>query len=238
MSRTHGYVPSPTYDGGEVRPHYAALLGNPYREDANTRHVPVALGAADELNRTSIWDWALVDQGDGERPEHWSHFIGHAVRVGVTLRQWNEREVNDWKGRDEIRPTGGFEITFNDEVVYGDIAGRDALETLRRIERLIMKLRRLPFDWRQTPYSEQIVGRRVYYHDTPAVIDRWMADQGCIGLTPVGVPEFPPRAWKTDGDDEPLSDENDWIKDTILSPHIWWHRRSPFGDETAEEPGG
>lgn len=208
--RNKGYVPDPTYEGGEVKPYYTTLVGNPWCEDREPVEMPVARGAADELNRTDIWEWARVP-GD---VEHWSHFEGHNIRISVALRSWNEREVNDWKGRDEIRKTGVYEIAFNEAVVYGGMFG-DPLEVLLTMRTKIKSVLSLPIDWRRPgdDYRGLIEGRRVFYRDKPATLGYWMPEQGCVMVKPLD-----PRDQLDVHYDEPEA------KADLLSPHISWWR--------------
>ena len=61
----------------------------------------IAWGLADEANRRpKNWQWVNYENADGP---HWAKFDGHEIIVDVDIRQKNVREVNAWKGRDEVR---------------------------------------------------------------------------------------------------------------------------------------
>jgi len=187
----------------------------------------IAFGLKDELNRDSATQF-WVDYSDTvEDGAHWSSFNGHHICVDVDIRQYNEREVNDWKGRDEVRGRTYAKILFNKEPVYeiswGTIAG-----ILVKLQVVIPELLNLPA---LTEYlrsktlkneeGESLIGRKVYYREHPGVITRFLGDQGCV------IIEADPWPWPTPvwaAGDEDIYENDDDIKDDILSPHIWWFR--------------
>lgn len=180
-------------------------------------------GLADELNREQHWKWVKVSR-PGE-PEHWSHFEGHVVQVDIELHTHNSRTVNDWKGRDEVRGRTEWSISLNRRKVYSGEWGSDVLETLLIIRETLKKLLDHPVlrGWTAEDI-DGLVGRRVIYHSTPAVIARESLEhQGRIVLEPDGADAFPPPPWS--GDDE-LDDpyERRTVVTTILDPAIWWWR--------------
>lgn len=230
--RNDGYVPETPHYTTELRPSFYALVGNPYQDRHLTEIVPVALALPDELNRDSArWWWAQIDPGGPEDKEHWSHFRGHQIRVGVELRTWNERDVNDWKGRDEIIPAGYWLLTFNDEVVYGGHVGAEPLDTLLTIRRTAQRLLNLGgIDWRSGDYRQQIEGAHVYYKDTPAVLYHWMPEQGCVMVRCVDG-TFPPHAY--DIEHNYSADSATEEKIDLLSDRLWWWRKRLYpGDIT------
>lgn len=209
----------------------------------------LAMASPDEFNRNRRnWWWADVS-GDGT---HWSQFDGHQVQVDVELHTSNRREVNDWKGRDEIQPGGEWLIKLNRQPVYGGYIGRDVPATLRAIERKVSALLDNSFeggcsglDFQDSrPFAEQLTGRRIYYDRTPAVITSTVLDQGCIMIKPVGVSKFPRSAHDLDSEpdgtghrEQDLYDEYETreLKVHIDSPHVWWHRDRPY---SPDEPDG
>jgi hypothetical protein len=227
--RNDGYGPRPTHEGGNIRPTFSTIVGNPSGPRA-VRTMPVALGSADEYNDKQSWWWAQVDDGTGDHKEHWSRFDGWYVRVGVDLHTWNEREVNDWKGRDEIRKEGYWKITFNEQIVYGGYANRDVLESLLTIRRKIQELEALPIDWREdVDYRTLIEGRKIYYKTTPAELGYWMPDQGAVMAKALPGHTFPRSAYDIDASPDSL--EHDYSSENatetkidLLSPDIWWWR--------------
>lgn len=226
--RTDGYVPRPTHEGGDIRPTFTTIIGDP-NGPGGVRTMPVALGAADELNDKQSWWWAQADDGT-DRKEHWSRFDGWFVRVGIDLRTWNSREVNDWKGRDEIRKEGYWHITFDEQIVYGGYVHHDPLETLITIRQKIKDLQALPIDWRKdVDYRTLIEGRKIYYKTTPAVLGHWMPDQGAVMANAIPGHTFPRSAYDIDNAVDSM--EHDYsaesateVKIDLLSSDIWWWR--------------
>ncbi|MEV7013309.1 hypothetical protein [Streptosporangium sp. NPDC051022] len=229
-SRTDRYVPDKLFLDG--RPHYAEIgftrdIETGRKETLKAR---VAHGLADELNRESHWQWGDVF-GDGS---HWSHFSGHHVQIDVAFRTENRREVNDWKGRDEIRAEGEWTLALNRQPCWEGVIAPDPLVTLRKIPDIIEQLLNHPaIDWLDDkPAAEQLLGRRVYYERTPAVVSSVsVLDQGCVMLRPVGVEVFPPAAYELDGDDDGDVSERRTYKVDLLSPHVWWWRNRLYGGE-------
>lgn len=183
--------------------------------------LPLRLALADELNRERHWWWADVS-GDGT---HWSQFDGHHHLVDITYNTWNRREVNAWKGRDEIRKDGRWTISINREQVWEGLC-RDALEDLLTIRRTVQRL--LDHDainWNDgQSAAEQLLGRKVWFERTAAVVsDTSVLDQGYVMLKPEGVDAFPCLQSQLDATDPDL-DENDEIKVDLLSRGVWWWR--------------
>jgi len=217
------------------------------------RTARLAMAMPDELNRDqNHWWWADLSADGEDAGTHWSVFRGHRVQVDVELHTSNRREVNDWKGRDEIRAGGEWSIKLNRQQVYDGYIGLDVPATLRKIADKVEALigdntgGGCPgFDLADpTPFEEQLTGRRVYYRDTPAVVSSAsVLHQGCVMLKPVGgFSAFPRQGYdldrEPDGTGHGEQDSYDEfeareVKVEIDSPHIWWWRDRPYSaDET------
>lgn len=227
--RNRGYVPDGLFPEGETK--NRVLIG-PGDDPRVLKH-----GLADELNREHTWQWVKVagpeipDQwrpADApSSPDHWSLFEGHHVLVDVQYRQANRREVNDWKGRDEIRAEGEWQLFFNRVQVLDGYCTKNVLADLVKIAQLAQRLLdHEAVDWcSSVPYAEQLVGRKVWYREVPAIVSRDVLSQGCVILEPDGAEKFPPPVWSRDkGEGEYDGCEDDTAKVEILSPHIWWWR--------------
>lgn len=227
--RSSGYVP----DGMPTGPTDNRVLVGPSDRPLVLKH-----GLPDELNRDGTWWWAQTggrqpDESvpaampDGAQAEHWSHFMGHKVLVDVAYRPQNRREVNDWKGRDEIRPEGNWLIRFNRTQVWEGWCTLDFAADLRRIattaERL---LAHDAVDWMsQVPYSRQLEGRAVWYRSTAARVASVVLDQGCVMLRPEPpVERFPPPQYALDRLQEYDDSEEDEVKVDLLDSNVWWWR--------------
>lgn len=227
--RNNRYVPDGLLLGSQ--PHITEIA---WPRDGKPVLAPVTLGLAGQYNREDHWMWADVS-GDGT---HWSRFDGHHVQVDIELHTANRREVNAWKGRDEIRAEGTWTLALARQQVWEGFLRRDPLDQLLEIRRVAQQLlEHDAIDWRSpTPVAEQLLGRRVYYQRTPAVVSSTsVLGQGCVMLRPVGVAEFPPAVSTLDRD-ENYDDERDQAKVDLLYPHIWWWRDKPAGDEVDLRP--
>lgn len=212
----------------------------------------IELADPDEYNSNAgHWWWADVSQepfADGQ--PHWSHFRGHRVQVDVELHTSNGRDVHEWKGHDEIRAGGQWSISLNRQRVDGDyMGGTDVPRVLRRIADKVEKLTsdsgHFGLDLlSSTPFAEQLVGRRIYYDRTPAVITGTVLNQGCIIVKPVGVAAFPRGVYDLDSepdgtghDEQDLYDEGEARSHKVRldDQRIWWWRKRPF---SADEPDG
>lgn len=228
MDRTNGYVPDELFLEGS--PGYVEIA--PPR-DGQTVLARETIGAPDEHNRDTHWRWADVS-GDGT---HWSLFEGHHVQIDIGFHTENRREVNDWKGRDEIRAEGTWTLALNRQQVWEGLVRSNPLDQLLEIRRIAQQLiEHDAIDWRDPrPVAEQLLGRRVYYRDTPAVVSSVSClSQGCVILKPIGVPEFPLAVYLVDKGEE--DDERDEAKVDLLYPHVWWWRDKPAGDEPDLRP--
>lgn len=227
--RNDRYVPDRLFLEGQ--PHYVEIAPPRLGAPVLARET---IGAPDELNRDTHWRWADVS-GDGT---HWSEFRGHQVQIDVAFHTANRREVNDWKGRDEIRAEGTWTLALARQQVWEGFIRSNPLDQLLEIRRIAQQLmEHSAINWRSgTPLAEQLLGRRVYYRDTPAVVSSASClDQGCVTLKPVGVADFPPAAWSLDRDGEDDS-ERDEAKVDLLYPHVYWWRDKPAGDEEDLRP--
>jgi len=183
----------------------------------------IALGVKDELNRGPGAQW-WVDYSDTvDEGAHWSSFEGYRVCIDIDIRQVNEREVNSWKGRDEIRGRTYAKVLFNKEPVY-EVCHRDIFKLLLQLQVVIPKLMNLPalMDYLRTQGSlseTTLIGRKVFYQNHPGIIRSFIGHQGCVMIKADPGP-WPAPVWATEDDHE----KNEDVKTDILSPHIWWYR--------------
>lgn len=223
--RTNGYVPERLFTSGT--PHFVEIA--PPRDGT-----PVigreTIGAPDCDNRDQHCRWVDVS-GDGS---HWSHFRGHQVQIDIEFHTANRREVNDWKGRDEIRAEGTWTLALARQRCWEGYLRQNPLDQLLDIHRVANRiLNHSAIDWRlEKPAAEQLLGRWVYYDRTPAVISSTsVLGQGCVMLRPVGVDRFPPSVHSLDdGEEDPY--ERDEVKVELLCERVWWWRARPFGAES------
>lgn len=148
---------------------------------------------------------------DGEEPVA---FDGHRIRTKVEIEESNYLKSSELSG-DEIRKACTARIYFNDELVYG-FGRRDALSAMLEARRVIEVLYEHP----SHIWDKPLPGRKVYYHSTAALIERFIPEQGAVVMTVDGAGKFPKPVWDAENE---YSDQTS-VKDDLLSPHIWWFR--------------
>lgn len=147
-------------------------------------------------------------------------FDGHRVLVGVTIESSNYFKDSYLSG-DQIRKSGSCKI-FADGVCVFEFFFRDPQWALRKADHLIGELFEHSSGWMLKRERERLVGRKIFYDRTPAIIGRLIEDQGCIIIKPDGVDLFPTPVWADDeyGDLE----DRDELKVEVTDPKIWWFR--------------
>lgn len=189
---------------------------------------PVAHALADELNRDgNTWWWIDYSDTTEDGKPHWSRFDGYHIVVDVDIRQNNERVVNDWKGRDEVRGHTYAKVFFNGEPVWevgrGDIQG--ILQNLQNDIPKLLELGPLTSHLEHSSPEREaqfgLIGRKVYYHSHPGIITSFIGEQGCVIIESEDGP-WPTPVWDLDKDLD--YERSEPAKDLILSPHIWWWR--------------
>lgn len=200
-------------------------LPAPWSVMVRGKEYPATWGAADELNRDmqGSWEWADVS-GNGT---HWSHLQSgwHRVQIGCSIQTENSRSVNEWKGRDEIKGAGAYELFFDGVQVYEGWFN-DFFEVLLTIRRRAQELLDVPVDGWWKEGGKKLVGRKIFYREVPAVIERVILDQGCVMIVPDNEKSaFPSSAGydeETDGYDYGAEPE---AKVEVYSEKIWWWRK-------------
>lgn len=148
-------------------------------------------------------------------------FDGHRVMIDVRVTSTNYLKESELSG-DQVRKGGSCEIIADGDVVF-EFFHRDAQGALLRAHHLIGQL----FDagggdWMIKDRREKLVGRKLFYREHPAYVERLIVDQGCLILRTESGEPFPAPVWRKDGDfydgDEPTA------KVEVIDPHIWWWR--------------
>lgn len=149
-------------------------------------------------------------------------FNGFRLVTRVEVEESNYLKESELSGS-EVRKGGSCRIYFNDQIVY-EFFHRDAQRACIKAYELIDQLKEHAVMQQMidenVPASERLRGRKVYYRDTPAVCGLYMPDQGCVMFEAESGHKFPVPAWA----DDPYYEETDSVKDSILSPHVWWWR--------------
>jgi hypothetical protein len=153
-------------------------------------------------------------------------FDGHRIQVKIELETYNYLKESELSG-DEIRKGGEGKIYLNGEPTdswfFRDI--EHALDGAKhRLATIMDHPLRL---WDKTERAK-VVGRKVYYQNTPAVVRHFFADQGCVVLAPADGYSFPVPAYAIEDARESggtAEREEDTAKIEITSPEIWWWRK-------------
>lgn len=148
-------------------------------------------------------------------------FDGHRILIDVQIESRNYLKDSHYSG-DEIRKGGTGKILADGEVVF-EFFFRDPLWALQKAARLIGELSEHSSNWMVKAERERLIGRKIFYDRTPAIIARLIEDQGCMIIQPDGVTRFPPPIYAESEDDD--YEDSDSLKIEVLDPKIWWFRK-------------
>jgi hypothetical protein len=146
-------------------------------------------------------------------------FDGHRILIDVQITSSNYMKESHLSG-DEVRKGGAGKI-FADGVQVYEFFHRDPQWACLRAYHLIGVLEEHSSGWLSKRERDRLVGRKIFFERTPAVITRLIEDQGCIIIATADGKLFPPPVYARDGEDYERESE---IKDDVLSRNIWWHR--------------
>jgi len=149
-------------------------------------------------------------------------FDGHRILIDIVVRSENYMKESELSG-DEIRK-GGRATIIADGVEVFEFFFRDPQRALLRAHQIIGELRDNASGWLVKSEREKLIGRRIWYERTPAIIERLVEDQGCIIIKPDVADVFPRPVWSSD--DDCYGDDRDSLKIEVTSPAIWWWRDS------------
>lgn len=157
---------------------------------------------------------------------HKEEFAGHRVPLRVEFEEYNYLKESELSG-DEIRKGGTCRIFAAGEQV-DEFFFRDVSNAILRASDRISRLWDCSCSWWSKTEREKLPGRRLYYRDFPAVVDRLIVEQGCLILKPDGAEKFPPSACDIEeskdlGGMEPS--DGGYAKVEYWDPHIWWWRK-------------
>lgn len=153
-------------------------------------------------------------------------FNGHRVLERIEVSSSNYLKTSYLSG-DEVRRWARAEIFFNDLLVYS-LTHRTVDALLARVNGgLLDQLREFPVSLGSAAEREAMVGRPIYYRDTPAHITRVVWDQGAVIVEPEDGHRFPPSPFLDD------DERDDWDKPDLLSRNIYWFRDA---DDQAARP--
>lgn len=156
-------------------------------------------------------------------------FSGHRYYERVEIETYNYGKIK-W-GEGGIRKHGRYKILFNDRVVYSDNL-REMDYMLKKVQWDIVELREhvAMYDL----MHDTLIGRKVFYKDVPAVVDRILEDTGEIVIKPEDGYLFYPSVYSLDKDDcsdleyewdSWMHDYSEYTRVNLLEDHnVWWFR--------------
>lgn len=164
--------------------------------------------------------WLKFDKNDGTYD--WVPWVDKLTKrpcFEIKIKEGNhiKHKWDEW----DIRGSVFCEIFLNGDKVY-DFITRDVEYAFAKATVLKTEIMEHPFDF-LNPEGE--IGRKVFYREEPATIERVILDQGCVIIKKEGSEYFKTPIWHDE--DDKVGDEDDReseVKEEILSPHIWWFR--------------
>ena len=148
-------------------------------------------------------------------------FDGHRVLLDIVFKSRNYLKESGLSGN-EIRKAITCTILADGEPVYS-FSGRDMVFMLGRAQQLSVLLGEHSSNILLADERARLPGRKIYYREVPALIARFIGEQGCVILQAAPGHQFLPPIYMRD-DDRDDDDIETTVKEDILSPHIWWHR--------------
>jgi len=136
------------------------------------------------------------------------------------------RAGNGFTKQDEIREGGQCWITRNGEKFY-EVSGRKHEYALAKAQTLIVEIEESGWGFFNRNWEKNFIGRKVYYNNQPAKIERICEGQGAMIIVPDGIEAFEPQVWQIDENEskeECMAENGLSVKADIFSPHIWWFR--------------
>ncbi len=191
-------------------------------------------------SRSNTNYYTITKDGDTER------FSGHRLMHEITFEDQNYLKESYYSG-DEVRKSGTCTIKINGHVceVFNY---RDVTYALQQVQAKLTRIHDFGACQLWNPEDRQkLVGRKIYWYNTPAVITSFMEDQACVMLKidesvkpdAEGRRCFPESPCQQNDKAEALAQERKYyenedrmfdesgfeeIKDTIFSKNIWWWR--------------
>lgn len=150
-------------------------------------------------------------------------FDGHRIHVGINLKTSNYHKSSELSG-DEIRKSCQCVILFNNKPVYG-FGGREPEAVLGRTREILTKLFEHPVQlWKGDDFGG-LIGRKIWYDRTPAIITAYYPDDGDLVIKAEEGHEFPLPIWAIEDGENDWGDDRKSLKSELFSPHIWWWRK-------------
>lgn len=151
-------------------------------------------------------------------------YDGESARYGIKAEPINY--ISSKWSEDSIERSVRITITRNDKEFYGFVC-RDLSYGVAKAQTLIVKIEEHPINFNDRDYiKKDIIGRKIWWRNQPAIIESWVEGQACIivkpdfndGTTHFKTPEY---FIAEDG----LYEEEETVKlDVLADREIWWFR--------------
>ena len=190
--------------------------------------------ADEEAFATAIVGEHTVDLITGEHPHSRSYdshyarwkdgeiegFDGYRSLFDIEITSNNYLKTSGLSGN-EVRKGGECKIKVNGKVVHS-FFHRDPQRALRKADRMIDRIIAHPV-WRGDvgPFQE-MVGRKVYWREVPAVVTYWVEGEGSVLIEAEKGHKFVKPPYYDEYDWEP--DQEKVVKADLFDNHIWWWR--------------
>lgn len=162
-------------------------------------------------------------------------FSGHRYLYSVIVDSYNYVKESEYSG-DEIRKGCICRLFVNGNAFY-EMDGRDPVHSLLGAASKLQGFGEGPeglyyLDAIATGQPNSLIGRRVYWRDSPAVITSVIPEQGCLILEADGIDRFPPDAYELEAiqkgeDPDDWGEEKRSVKTLADSKDIHWWRDAP-----------
>lgn len=168
----------------------------------------------------TIAELAKEDPSTLDAPNDWVPWIdGHPQRGLWGFSVTPNRHLKYKWDETRVRETCLLTITCNDRVVYNDPCYQDPAQAAIEAATLIRKMSGED-SWFDFVNPESNVGRKIFYKNQPAIIERVILDQCCVMIKKDDGTDFAMSdPWDSDLDDDRAS-----VKDLILSSNIYPYR--------------
>jgi len=168
----------------------------------------------------------------GKEPSYETMIEYNGAHAGVLwgIEIYETHNIKHKWGESSIEEGGNWAITrngkpffegFHRDIDYAYIQARKTLYTLQGHA----------LNFNERDWKEKAIGKPIYYHEEPALIDRIIEEQGCLWIVPDKkfIDKFSPAVYAIEdylnGDEYALPDEYETgCKVEYTSPHIWWYR--------------
>jgi len=153
-------------------------------------------------------------------------FSGEHNLIDVTFNVQNYYKDSYLSG-DEIRSIGTATI-YSDHIPVYEVTYRKLDWALIQVSHTIATLQEHSSNWLNKTERDKLVGRKIYYGRTSAIITSLIVEQGCIMIKTPNSEPFPPAIFDVDSSEDGSNwDEEDRVnlKTSVLDSSIWWFRR-------------